>query len=108
MSTNDYEDLGNHATEALKEMELFSLVQACYVVHFLFFHSPNFATNNLYFQAMVMMKGLMRRCLNHETTLERVKAKANETEEELNSLKTWRVNMEKKLSLSEKAKKELD
>ena len=108
MSTNDYEDLGNHATEALGETGLFSLVQVCYIVHFLFFHSPNFATNNLYFQAMVMMKGLMGRCLNHKIALERVKAKANETEEELNSLKTWRVNMEKKLSLSEKVKKELD
>ena len=30
------------------------------------------------------------------------------TEEELNSLKTWRVGMEKKLSLSEKVRKELD
>ena len=55
-----------------------------------------------------MMKGLMGQCLNHETALERVRAKANETEEELNSLKTWRVNMEKKISLSEKVRKELD
>ena len=55
-----------------------------------------------------MMKGLIGRCLNHETVLDRVRAKANETEEELNSLKTWRVGMEKKLSLSEKVRKELD
>ena len=55
-----------------------------------------------------MMKGLMGRCLNHEMALDRVKARANETEEELNSLKTWRVGMEKKLSLSEKVRKELD
>ena len=108
MSTNDYEDLGNHATEAMGEMGLFSLAQVCCVVHFLFFRSLNFVTNNLYFQAMVMMKGLMGWCLNHETALEGVRAKANETEEELNSLKTWRVNMEKKLSLSEKVRKELD
>ena len=55
-----------------------------------------------------MMKGLIGRCLNHETVLDRVRAKANETEEELNSLKTWSVGMEKKLSLSEKVRKELD
>ena len=55
-----------------------------------------------------MMKGLMGRCLNHETVLDRVRAKANEMEEELNGLKAWRVSMEKKLSLSEKVRKELD
>ena len=55
-----------------------------------------------------MMKGLMGRCLNHEMALERVKAKANETVNELNSLKTWKVNMERKISLSEKVRKELD
>ena len=55
-----------------------------------------------------MMKGLIGWCLNHKTALEHVKAKANEMKEELNSLKTWRVNMEKKLSLLEKVKKELD
>ena len=55
-----------------------------------------------------MMKGLIGWCLNHKTALEHVKAKANEMKEELNSLKTWRVNMEKKLSLSEKVRKELD
>ena len=55
-----------------------------------------------------MMKGLIGWCLNHKTALEHVRAKANEMKEELNSLKTWRVNMEKKLSLSEKVRKELD
>ena len=57
MSTNDYEDLGNHATEAIRETGLFSIAQVCYAVHFLFFHSFTSIINNLYFQAMVMMKG---------------------------------------------------
>ena len=65
-------------------------------------------TNNLCFQAMVMMKDLMGWCLNHETALDRVRARANKKEKELNSFKTWRVDMEKKLSLLEKVKKELD
>ena len=44
-----------------------------------------------------MMKGLMGRCLNHDMALDCVRAKANETEDELNSLKAWKVGMEKKL-----------
>ena len=35
-----------------------------------------------------MMKGLMGRCLHHETTLECVRAKADLTEDELSKLKT--------------------
>ena len=49
MSTDDYKDLGNHATKAMGETGLFSLAQVCYVVHFLFFRSLNSVTNNLYF-----------------------------------------------------------
>ena len=44
----------------------------------------------------------MGRCLNHETTLDRVKARVNETEDELNGLKAWKVGMEKNLDMSEK------
>ena len=44
-----------------------------------------------------MMKGLMGRCLNHEMALDHVRARAKETEEELNGLKAWKVGMEKKL-----------
>ena len=53
-----------------------------------------------------MMKGLMGCCLNHETTLDHIRAKANSTEDELNELKAWRTVMEKKLALSEKARGE--
>ena len=55
-----------------------------------------------------MMKGLMGRCLNHETTLDRVKVRVNETEDELNGLKAWKVGMEKNLDMSEKVKKKLE
>ena len=44
-------------------------------------------TNNLCFQVMVMMKGLVGQFLNHEMALDRVRARANETEDELNGLK---------------------
>ena len=54
-----------------------------------------------------MMKGLLDRCLNRESTLDRVRAKAEQTEEELGQLHKWKSNMEKKLELSEKARKEL-
>ena len=52
-----------------------------------------------------MMKGLMGWCLNHETVLDRVRARANETEDELNGLKAWKVGMEKKFNMSKKARK---
>ena len=55
-----------------------------------------------------MMKGLLDRCLNRESTLDRVRAKAEQTEEELGQLHKWRSKMEKKLELSEQARKELE
>ena len=55
-----------------------------------------------------MMKGLLDRCLNRENALDRVLAKAEQTEEELGQLHKWKSNMEKKLELSEQARKELE
>ena len=55
-----------------------------------------------------MMKGLMGRCLSHETALDRVRAKAEQTEEELLQLRNWKPKMEGKLELSEKARKNLE
>ena len=54
------------------------------------------------------MKGLLDRCLNRENALDRVRAKAEQTEEELGQLHKWKSNMEKKLELSEQARKELE
>ena len=56
---------------------------------------------------MVMMKGMMGRCLNHKTTLERVRAKAEATKDELSQLKNWKSRMEKKFDLSVKKIKDL-
>ena len=55
-----------------------------------------------------MMKRLMGRCLSHETSVECVRAKAEQTEDELNQLRNWKPKMEKKLDLSEKARKSLE
>ena len=54
-----------------------------------------------------MMKGLMGRCLNHDTALECVQAKAEAREDELSQLKNWKSTMEKKFDLLEKERKEL-
>ena len=62
----------------------------------------------LAFQAMVMMKGLMGWCLTHETTLERVRTKAEQTEGELNQLWSWKSKMDKKLELSKRVRKDLE
>ena len=55
-----------------------------------------------------MTKGLMGRCLNHETALERVWAKAEATEDELSQLKNWKSTMEKTFDLLENERKELE
>ncbi|XP_030973095.1 uncharacterized protein LOC115992980 [Quercus lobata] len=85
LSAEDYEDLGNHSTEAMGETGLFAVGQS-----------------------LVMMKGLMDRCLNREAALERVRLKDGQTEEELSQLHKWKSTMEQKFELSEKTRKELE
>ena len=55
-----------------------------------------------------MMKRLMGRCLNHETSLDRLQVKENLLKDELNELKSWKVVQEKKLALSKEARGELE
>ena len=50
----------------------------------------------------------MDRCLNREAALERVQAKAEQTEDELSQLHKWKSTMEKKFDLLEQARKELE
>ena len=50
------------------------------------------------------MKGLMGRCLNHKTTLGRVREKARLTEDELIELKNWKLVTEQKLKLAKQAR----
>ena len=54
------------------------------------------------------MKGLMGRCLKNEAALERVQSKAEQTEDELNQLRSWKTMMEKKFELLERERKELE
>ena len=54
------------------------------------------------------MKGLMGWYLNHETMLDRVRKRADETEDELSGFKAWKVGMEKTFATSESARKELE
>ena len=55
-----------------------------------------------------MMKGLMGQCLKHEATLKCVRSKVEQTEDELNQLRSWKTKMEKKFALSEKEREELE
>ena len=55
-----------------------------------------------------MMKGLMGHCLNHETTLHNIRAKARSTEDKLAEVKAWTMVQEKKLALSEQARAKLE
>ena len=50
----------------------------------------------------------MDRYLNREAVLERVRAKAEQTESELIQLSKWRSTMEKKFDLSKQVRKELE
>ena len=55
-----------------------------------------------------MMKGLMGCCLTHKTALEHVRAKAEQMEDDLNQLQSWKSKMEKKFELSERVRKDLE
>ena len=50
----------------------------------------------------------MDQCLNREAVLERVRAKAEQTEDELGQLHKWKSTMEKKFDLLEQARKYLE
>ena len=50
----------------------------------------------------------MDRCLNREAALECVRAKAEQTEDELGQLNKWKSTMEKKFDLSEQVRKDLE
>ena len=105
ISSEDYEDLGNHSTETMGETGLFSIAQVN-IHRFLARLYSLFETNSLTLQAMLMMKGLMERSLHHETALGRVREKAKLTEEELFELKNWKLVTEQKLELAEQARDE--
>ena len=118
ITVDDYEDLSNHETEAMRETSLFCIAQVTsqpstllsvyFTFRLLYFSSTYLVTNSFHFQAMLMMKGLIGCCLNHETALDRLRTKATLMEDELNELKSWKVVQEKKLSLSEEARCELE
>ena len=105
ITSEDNEDLGNHSMEAMRETSLFSIAQVISVV-FLSIHVLCLKLIFTLFQAMLMMKGLMGWCLNHETTLSRVREKARLTEDELIELKNWKLVTEQKLKLAEQARDE--
>ena len=106
IGNEDYEDLGNHSTEAMGETGLFSISQVR--VHRNLAREHIFCLNLTPFrlQAMLMTKGLMERSLHHETMLGHVREKAKLVEEELFKLRNWKVVMEQKLKLAEQARDE--
>ena len=110
ITAGDYEDLSNHTTEAMGKTGLFSIAQVTVSISFLFlFLSSTCLVTKLFcFQAMLMMKGLMGRCLNHEMALDCVRAKAQLVEADLGELKAWRTVQEKKLALSKQVQGELE
>ena len=55
-----------------------------------------------------MIKGLMGQCLKNEVALEHVWSKAEQMEDELNQLRSWKTTMEKKFELLERERKELE
>ena len=101
IGSEDYEDLGNHSTEAMGETGLFSI--ALVNVHRALARLYSFfETNSPTLQAMLMTKGLMERSLYHETKLGRVREKAKLAEEKLFELKNWKLVTEQKLKLADR------
>ena len=54
------------------------------------------------------MKGLVGWCLKNEAALKHVRSKAEQTENKLNQLWSWKTTKEKKFELSERERKELE
>ena len=116
IGSEDYEDLGNHSTEAMGETGLFSIAQVRArhnITHRLYFYLFIIYLFIIFFnptlfclQAMLMTKGLMDRFLHHKMALERVHEKAKLAEEELFELKNWKVVTEQKLKPAERARDE--
>ena len=106
IGNEDYEDLGNHSTEAMRETGLFSIAQVS--IHHVFACEYILCLNltPFHLQAMLMTKGLLKRSLHHETALGRVREKARPAEEELFELRNWKVVTEQKLKLVEQARDE--
>ena len=50
----------------------------------------------------------MDRCINREMALDRVRARAEQMEDELGQLSKWKSTMEKKFELLEQVRKELE
>ena len=100
IGSEDYEDLGDHSTEAMGETGLFSIAQVRVYRTLAQIYSL-FETNSLPLQAMLMTKELMERSLHHEIMLGRVHEKAKLVEEELFELKNWKLVTEQKLKLAE-------
>ena len=105
IGSEDYEDLGNHSTEAMGETGLFSIALVNVRCALARLYSL-FETNSPTLHAMLMMKGLMERSLHHETTLGQVYENAKLAEEELFELKNWKLVTEQKPKLAEQARDE--
>ena len=105
IGSEDYEDLGNHSTEAMGETGLFSIAQVRVRCTLACIYSL-FETNSLSLQVMLMTKGLIKRSLHHKTALGRVHEKAKLAEEELFELRNWKLVTEQKLKLPEQARDE--
>ena len=78
IGSEDYEDLGNHSTEAMGETGLFSIAQVRVRRYSFIYYSLllSFFLTPFRRQAMLMTKGLMDRALHQEMALERVCEKA--------------------------------
>ena len=106
IGNEDYEDLGNHSTEAMGKTGLFSIAQVRVRHNLACGHTLCLNLTLFCLQAILMTKGLMERSLHHKMALGRVREKAKLAEEELFELRNWKVVTEQKLKLVKKVRDE--
>ena len=105
---DDYKDLGNHATEAMRETGIFSLTRYanpsfspfCLVV------TPFSSLRFLFLQGLLVMKGLMDRCMSLEMVEGRLREKAKTTKTELRELHAKREVQLQKFDMTKKSLEE--
>ena len=105
---DDYEDFGNHATEAMGETCLFSLTRYANssFSSFLLVITSFSNFRSLFLQGVLMMKGLMDLCISQETVVGRLREKVETTKTELRELYAWREVQLQKFDMTKKSLEE--
>ena len=106
INDDDYSHLGNHTIEAMGETGLFSLAQVCLSVTILCPVILSSCCCLCFLQGVLMMKGLMDRCVSQEMVVACLKKKLSAKDTKVQELLAWKDVQIRKLDLTKQLLKE--